>query len=62
MMDIPVGRGMLGGVVNPLGQPVDGKGSIGETHRRPIEFKAPASLRASPCASRCRPACSLWTP
>ena len=36
VMDIPVGRGMLGRVVNPLGQPIDGKGSIGATSRRPI--------------------------
>ena len=44
VMDIPVGRGMLGRVVNPLGQPIDGKGSVGETHRRPIEFKAPGVI------------------
>ena len=47
-MDIPVGRGMLGRVVNPLGQPIDGKGNIGETHRRPIEFKAPGVIDRTP--------------
>ena len=48
IMDIPVGRGMLGRVVNPLGQPIDGKGSLGETHRRPIEFKAPGVIARQP--------------
>ena len=48
VMDIPVGRGMLGRVVNPLGQPIDGKGSVGETHRRPIEFKAPGVIERTP--------------
>ncbi len=48
VMDIPVGRGMLGRVVNPLGQPIDGKGTLGETHRRPIEFKAPGVIDRTP--------------
>ncbi|MBY4797587.1 F0F1 ATP synthase subunit alpha [Collinsella sp. AGMB00827] len=48
VMDIPVGRGMLGRVVNPLGQPIDGKGPINATHRRPIEFKAPGVIDRTP--------------
>jgi F-type H+-transporting ATPase subunit alpha len=48
VMDIPVGRGMLGRVVNPLGQPLDGLGSIEATHRRPIEFKAPGIMERQP--------------
>ena len=48
VMDIPVGRGMLGRVVNPLGQPIDGKGPINATHRRPIEFKAPGVIARKP--------------
>lgn len=48
VLDIPVGRGMLGRVVNPLGQPIDGKGSVGETSRRPIEFKAPGVIERTP--------------
>ena len=35
IMDIPVSRAMLGRVVNPLGQPIDGLGDIVATHRRP---------------------------
>jgi len=48
VMDIPVGEGMLGRVVDPLGQPIDGKGPIGATHRRPIEFKAPGVIDRTP--------------
>lgn len=38
---IPVGEALLGRVVNPIGQPLDGKGPINATEFRPIEFKAP---------------------
>ena len=48
IMDIPVGRGMLGRVVNPLGQPIDGLGPIATTARRPIEFKAPGIIERTP--------------
>ena len=48
VMDIPVGRAMLGRVVNPLGQPIDGLGPIECTHRRPIEFKAPGIMARQP--------------
>ena len=48
VMDIPVGRAMLGRVVNPLGQPIDGLGAIVTTHRRPIEFKAPGIMERQP--------------
>lgn len=48
VMDIPVGHAMLGRVVNPLGQPIDGKGPINTTHRRPIEFKAPGIMERQP--------------
>ena len=48
VMDIPVGRAMLGRVVNPLGQPIDGLGPIVTDHRRPIEFKAPGIMERQP--------------
>ncbi len=42
------GFDMLGRVVNPLGQPIDGLGAIHATHRRPIEFKAPGIMQRQP--------------
>ena len=48
IMDIPVSRAMLGRVVNPLGEPIDGMGDIHATHRRPIEFKAPGVIDRTP--------------
>ena len=37
IMDVPAGDALIGRVVNPLGQPLDGKGAIQATERRPIE-------------------------
>ncbi|MDO4536887.1 MAG: F0F1 ATP synthase subunit alpha [Coriobacteriales bacterium] len=48
VMDIPVGRNMLGRVVNPLGQPIDGLGPIATDGYRPIEFKAPGIMERQP--------------
>ena len=48
VMSIPVGHDMLGRVVNPLGQPIDGGGPIFTTHYRPIEFKAPGIMERQP--------------
>jgi len=46
---ISVGEGMLGRVVNTLGQPIDGKGPItGETYEMPIERKAPGVIFREP--------------
>ncbi len=39
--EVPVGDGMLGRVINALGQPIDGKGPIDSTQTRRIELKAP---------------------
>ena len=41
ILEVPVGKAMLGRVVNVLGQPIDGKGPIETTATRPVEFKAP---------------------
>tara|TARA_B100000963_G_scaffold355349_1_gene373405 strand:+ start:4371 stop:5954 length:1584 start_codon:yes stop_codon:yes gene_type:complete len=46
---INVGEGMLGRVVNALGQPIDGKGPItGQTYEMPLERKAPGVLYRQP--------------
>lgn len=44
IMQVPVGEEMLGRVVNPLGQPVDGRGPIETTKTRPIEAPAPGVM------------------
>ena len=41
IMDVPAGDALIGRVVNPLGQPLDGKGAIQTTERRPVEHPAP---------------------
>jgi F-type H+/Na+-transporting ATPase subunit alpha len=43
--DVPVGRALLGRVVNALGEPIDGKGPIVATERRLIEVKAPGVMQ-----------------
>ncbi|HEV7750158.1 MAG TPA: F0F1 ATP synthase subunit alpha [Baekduia sp.] len=48
LLDIPVGEGMLGRIVSPLGVPLDGKGDIDTTERRPAEFKAPGIVKRQP--------------
>jgi len=48
VMSVPVGDGMLGRVVNPLGQPVDGKGDIKTEATKPIDVKAPGVLQRQP--------------
>ncbi|WGS64108.1 F0F1 ATP synthase subunit alpha [Marinitoga aeolica] len=46
--EVPVGEELLGRVVNPLGEPLDGKGPINAKHTRPIEFKAPGVVLRKP--------------
>lgn len=41
IMEVPAGEALIGRVVNPLGQPIDGKGDIKTTESRPIEHPAP---------------------
>ncbi|MDR0899807.1 MAG: F0F1 ATP synthase subunit alpha [Lactobacillaceae bacterium] len=40
VMEVPVGEDMIGRVVNALGEPIDGNGSIKTTETRPVEHKA----------------------
>ena len=45
IVDVPVGRGLLGRVVNPLGEPIDGKGPITNVaERRRVDVKAPGII------------------
>ncbi|WP_080843844.1 F0F1 ATP synthase subunit alpha [Cytobacillus gottheilii] len=44
IMEVPVGEELIGRVVNPLGQPVDGMGPINTTKSRPIESAAPGVM------------------
>ncbi|NRO22327.1 F0F1 ATP synthase subunit alpha [Lactobacillus helveticus] len=44
IMSVPVGDALIGRVVNPLGQPVDGLGEIKSDKTRPIEEKAPGVM------------------
>lgn len=44
IMEVPVGEALLGRVVNPLGQPLDGKGPINTTETRAIESPAPGVI------------------
>ena len=45
IIDVPVGTGLLGRVVNALGEPLDGKGSLVKVKRALIEVKAPGIIR-----------------
>jgi len=44
IVDVPVGKGLLGRVVDPLGNPIDGKGPIEGAERRLVDVKAPGIL------------------
>lgn len=48
IVEVPAGESMLGRVVNPLGQPIDGKGPIKAEGTRPVEFKAPGVISRQP--------------
>ena len=48
LLEIPVGDGLLGRIVDPLGNPLDGKGEIEFTETRPAEFKAPGVVQRQP--------------
>jgi len=44
VLSVPVGEALLGRVVNPLGKPIDGKGSIAAKAKLPVERSSPAVL------------------
>jgi F-type H+/Na+-transporting ATPase subunit alpha len=48
LLQIPVGEGLLGRIVDPLGKPLDGEGEIDTEEHRPAEFKAPGVVQRQP--------------
>jgi F-type H+-transporting ATPase subunit alpha len=48
LLQVPVGKGLLGRVVNTLGEPLDGKGPIASTAAYPVEKLAPGIIRRRP--------------
>jgi F-type H+/Na+-transporting ATPase subunit alpha len=48
LLSVPVGKELIGRVVNPLGEPIDGGPAIVTTHRRPVEMVAPGIAERQP--------------
>lgn len=48
VMDVPVGDGLIGRVIDPLGNPLDGLGPVSSTRRLPLERSAPAIMDRAP--------------
>src|SRR5918996_2644043 len=48
LLQIPVGEGLLGRLVDPLGRPLDDKGDVRTDQSRPAEFKAPGVVSRQP--------------
>ena len=48
LLSVPVGDAVIGRVVDPLGNPLDGKGPIVTSERRPVEFMAPGIAERQP--------------
>lgn len=48
ILSVPVGDGLLGRVVNPLGEPIDGKGPVPATETRRLEIQAPGVVDRKP--------------
>jgi len=48
LLEIPVGDELLGRIVDPLGNALDGKGDINASDKRPAEFKAPGVVERQP--------------
>ena len=52
LLQVPVGKGLLGRVVNMLGEPLDGKGPIQSDIAYPVENMAPGIIRRQPVISQ----------
>jgi F-type H+/Na+-transporting ATPase subunit alpha len=48
LLEIPVGDELVGRIVDPLGRPLDGKGEVNTSQKRPAEFKAPGVVQRQP--------------
>src|SRR3954454_1132827 len=48
LLEVPVGEALLGRIVDPLGNPLDGKGPVETSELRPAEFKAPGVVQRQP--------------
>src|SRR5438093_2062143 len=48
ILSVPVGDGLLGRVVDPLGRPMDGKGAVASDENRPLEVQAPSVVSRQP--------------
>ena len=48
LLEIPVGEELLGRIVDPLGNPLDGQGEVNTSETRPAEFKAPGVVQRKP--------------
>jgi F-type H+-transporting ATPase subunit alpha len=48
IMEVPVGDGLIGRVVSPVGEPLDDKGPIEAEKHRPVEFLAPGVIKRQP--------------
>ena len=48
VMDVPAGEELLGRVIDPMGRPLDGRGPLRATERRPVERPAPSIMDRSP--------------
>src|SRR6516162_5319681 len=48
LLSVPVGNAVLGRVLDPLGNPLDGKGPVATTELRPVEFLAPGVAGRQP--------------
>lgn len=48
VVEVPAGEALIGRVVNALGQPIDGKGHMETTVRRPVEYPAPGIIQRQP--------------
>lgn len=51
VVDVPVGDGLIGRIINPMGRPLDGKGPVISSTRLPVERPAPPIMDRAPVAA-----------